>query len=150
PGELLVTDLLNEAFPLIRYELGDRSRLLPSVDPGASPPLLDYVHGRMSDIVHLINGQEIPGELWTTIFDDFVEEVCAFTVHQSKSHASTVTIEPGKQFSEEVRRAIHNSLSRICGETPFCVQLKSKISHNNGKLHFVTSEVRKSRKVKAE
>ena len=57
-GEMVVTDLTNQAMPLIRYRLGDVG--IPSCEPcpcGRGLPLLSSVDGRIDDLVLLPNGQ---------------------------------------------------------------------------------------------
>jgi phenylacetate-CoA ligase len=147
-GDLVITDLLNYAFPLLRYRVGDRGRLLDwSCDCGLPFPMMDYVKGRSSDAIHLPNQTRIPGEYWTTIFDDFTAEIRAFQVWQ---HAD---------FSLEIRYETHENIdatnvitivgSRLRDKLQGRIRLSFKecsISGNdNGKLRFVVSEVAGSR-----
>lgn len=59
-GELVVTTLLNEAMPLIRYRVGDISKLLP-YEPcpcGRTLPKISYVKGRAAHIIK-VSGKKI-------------------------------------------------------------------------------------------
>ena len=78
-GDLVVTDLVNKSFPLLRYRIGDRGRLMEnSCSCGLPFPLMDYVKGRIADMIVLPSGSRVPGEFWTTIFDDFPEVISEF------------------------------------------------------------------------
>jgi phenylacetate-CoA ligase len=60
--EILVTDLLNEGMPLIRYRVNDC--VLPSsrsCSCGCSYPLIERVIGRTTDLFQLANGDKVPG-----------------------------------------------------------------------------------------
>ena len=61
-GALLVTDLVNYAMPLIRYEVGDRGTV-EDADGSAtdSRPVLASLEGRMNDVFVLPSGRRIPG-----------------------------------------------------------------------------------------
>ncbi len=61
-GSLLVTDLVNRAMPLIRYEIGDRGTLDPVPCPCGDPrPVLGAVDGRLNDVFTLPSGRRVPG-----------------------------------------------------------------------------------------
>lgn len=61
-GRLLVTDLLNRALPLIRYEIGDLGRLAPAPCPCGDPrPVLEALEGRTLDVFVLPSGRRVPG-----------------------------------------------------------------------------------------
>lgn len=61
-GRLLVTDLLNRAMPLIRYEVGDLGRIEhgPCACGLQSPRLVD-LRGRMTDLFERSDGSLLPG-----------------------------------------------------------------------------------------
>lgn len=61
-GSLLVTDLVNRAMPLIRYEIGDRGTLDPVPCPCGDPrPVIGAVEGRVNDVFTLPSGRRVPG-----------------------------------------------------------------------------------------
>jgi phenylacetate-CoA ligase len=60
--EILVTDLLNDGMPLIRYRVNDC--VIPSPEPcscGRTYPLIRKVVGRTADLFQLENGDKVPG-----------------------------------------------------------------------------------------
>ena len=61
-GELLVTDLVNRAMPLLRYEIGDV--VVPSAEAcpcGRTLPLLERVSGRVADCITSPDGFVVSG-----------------------------------------------------------------------------------------
>jgi len=144
-GDLLVTDLCNRAFPLIRYRLGDRGRLLKKTCSCGLPfGLMDYVKGRISDKIHLPDGGAIPGEYWTTIFDDHTDCIKSFQVHQSADYSITVYYEAFRQKTcDKAIVAVRARLSAKLGtQFPLEFVLKNIDVNDNGKTRFVVSEIR--------
>lgn len=142
-GQIVVTDLINQAFPLIRYEIGDRSRLMPSPSE-EGVQILDFVSGRTSDTIKLKNGMNISGEFWTTVFDDYADEIKSFHIHQTKDFAITVSFVPTAKWSKETEKKLSSSLRAVARGTP--MQLRSEAVDNldRGKLSFVSSDLGKT------
>lgn len=142
-GDLVVTDLLNKKFPLIRYRLGDRGRLLERRCKCCLPfPMMDYVKGRITDAIITPSGNTIPGEYWTTICDDFTSEVKSFQVHQAKDLSVTIKYEPhrGADCSAAIN-TIRSRLMQKLGPGGTLVFSEERIAVNdNGKTRFVISE----------
>lgn len=84
PGRLLVTDLSNRAFGLLRYETGDVASWADASTPcacGSAYPRLERLHGRTSDFLTTPSGERIHGEWFTHLFYGR-EGVERFQVHQ--------------------------------------------------------------------
>ncbi len=65
-GRILVTDLMSNAMPLIRYELGDRVVLGSTACPCGDPrPTIESVDGRLQETLLLPSGRRIPGVILT-------------------------------------------------------------------------------------
>ena len=61
-GRLLITDLMNHAMPLLRYDIGDRAVLGTGRCPCGDPrPVLEHLEGRWSDVLRLPSGRLVPG-----------------------------------------------------------------------------------------
>lgn len=68
-GELVLTPLLKEGFPILRYRTGDITRLMPEACPcGRTTRRMDYITGRSDDMI-IIKG--------VNIFPSQIEEVLA-------------------------------------------------------------------------
>ena len=78
-GRVIVTSLCNESMPLIRYEVGDRARLVPDDDPpcpcGRRGPRLAEVVGRIGDTFKALDGSHIASGYFIHMlfFHDFVK-----------------------------------------------------------------------------
>jgi phenylacetate-CoA ligase len=141
-GDLIVTDLINRAFPLIRYEIGDRGRFIAEDRiPYDAFPILDFVRGRTSDTVRLKSGQQIPGEFLTTIFDDFASEISGFNVIQRKNFQIEVRFVPSVSWTETHEEKLKSTLVKLCGDTPVILLKEAVDTYDRGKLKFVTSEL---------
>ena len=143
-GRILVTDLENFLFPLIRYENGDQGRLLPETCPcGISLPLMDKVSGRVSNMIVLPDKTTIAGEYLTTIFDGFPDVVKAFQVRQKKDLSLRVLYVPARH-DEALARALASVEEAIAKRTrrqvPITLEATATIPHDRGKLQFVISE----------
>lgn len=143
-GDLVVTDLMNRAFPLIRYRLGDRGRLLGHQCACGLPfPMMDYVMGRVSDKIYLPNGTMIPGEAFCGMFRAYPDTIKSFQIRQSADYGITIRYEPlpGKDCSdamEDLGKKLDAQFLRQVGidfvEGPVEV-------NDNGKTRFVVSEI---------
>jgi phenylacetate-CoA ligase len=143
-GDLVVTDLIERKFPLIRYRLGDRGRLLRKSCECELPfPLMDYVKGRITDSIVTESGSLIPGEYWTTIFDDYTDEVKSFQVHQLSDRSVEVKYEPHKNADcTKVIAMVRDGLLDKLGDGARLTFEESEVDVNdNGKTRFVVSDV---------
>src|SRR5205814_2059025 len=83
-GRVLVTDLVNVSFGLVRYENGDVAAWDRDPAPcacGCPFPVLERVYGRTSDFVTTPAGERVHGEWFTHLFYG-VEGVHRFQVRQ--------------------------------------------------------------------
>jgi phenylacetate-CoA ligase len=141
-GDLVVTDLTNYAFPLLRYRIGDRGRIMEqSCSCGRPFPLMDYVTGRVSDQIRLPDGTSVPGEFWTTIFDDWPAEIKGFEVHQSRDYAITVRYEPSNADCGKAIDSVGRMLSaKLRGLVQLSFVQGTLDPNRNGKTRYVVSE----------
>ena len=56
-GRIIVTDLYNKAFPMIRYDTGDVARMKKGVD--GRLPELSELYGRRMDLIYDVNGEVV-------------------------------------------------------------------------------------------
>lgn len=142
-GKIIITDLENYYFPLIRYQNGDRGRRLPGrCDCGVKLPLMDKVYGRTTDIIKLPDGAIISGEYMTTIFDDYPEAVKSFQVYQRKDFSIEILYVPNPNFKniEKVLDKIKYTLSKkMRGSVQILFKESDEISQSGGKLKFIRS-----------
>lgn len=144
-GDIVITDLENYAFPLIRYANGDRGRRLnKSCTCGCNLPLMDKVKGRVSETFVLPSGTRINGEFLTTLFDDNPDAVKQFQVHQKKDASIILSVIPNqnKQNVDDILDKVKYRLNEMVHyEVPVSVEIVSTIPQKGGKLRFVVSEM---------
>ena len=69
PGRIVVTDLYNEAMPMLRYDTGDIGILNEHLVNGKPTPVLEKIEGRKMDMVfntngHLVSSFTITNGMW--------------------------------------------------------------------------------------
>ncbi len=142
PGALLITDLENLVFPIIRYDIGDRGRILADECAcGIKLPLMAPVLGKTVDTIQLPDGTAITDI--NVIFDDFPEAVSAFQVIQDQRGNLEIryvaSADPGL-----TRRAVDCVNERVKKQVSDQVRVTMRevdqIRPRKGKLQYVFSE----------
>lgn len=143
-GDIVITDLENYAFPLIRYANGDRARrLLTQCDCGCNLPLMDKVKGRTSDTFLLPSGTKVNGEFLTTLFDKYPDAVKQFQVYQHNDGSITLRLIPNDNCRERqaiYQNTVHSLENMVNYEVSVRLEIVSKIPLYKGKIRFVVSE----------
>jgi phenylacetate-CoA ligase len=142
-GNVVVTDLENYVFPLIRYVTGDRaSWMKETCECGRSLPLMSPVKGRVSEIIRLPSGKAISGEYLTTIFDDYPSAVRTFRVVQNRDHSLHVEYVPRNSEAIKAVQKVRHALEEIIqGEVRVSFICKEEIDNDRGKIRYITSEL---------
>lgn len=145
-GQVVVSDLTNRVFPIIRYRLGDISRLLPgSCTCGRGLPRLGAIAGRSSDVVRLPDGTAIAGALGH-IFDDAPLSVRQFEIVQSADGGVTLRCIPNPDDATGAAAGIAGAEARLRralrGMVPITVERVGEIPQSGGKMRFVRSDYR--------
>jgi len=116
-GDLLITDLHNYGFPLIRYVNGDRATLVETPCPCGNPlPIMKSVDGRKLDIIKTPEGGSIPGELFPHLFKEF-KGITKFQVRQSVIDSLDIIIIANDKFCEADKTKISNEINKYSNET---------------------------------
>ena len=69
PGRIVVTDLLNNAMPFIRYDTGDIGAWTEKLcSCGRTLPLMRCIEGRAADFILTKSGRQVHGEYFTHLF----------------------------------------------------------------------------------
>jgi phenylacetate-CoA ligase len=94
PGEIVVTSLINYAFPLIRYKIGDVGIISDTpCSCGCSWPMLREVRGRTTDMFVAQDGSRIDGEFFTHLVY-FVDWILKFRFVQESYELVRLEIVP--------------------------------------------------------
>jgi phenylacetate-CoA ligase len=113
-GKLLVTDLLNYAFPFIRYEIGDEVTLVPGNLPFYNGQVFSKILGRESNVIHLENGHNLTGPGFTILFKDL--NVIAYKIYKTGSLRIKIDILPDKKYSMEEEKFILDTMKKQAGD----------------------------------
>jgi len=143
PGNLVVTDLRNRVFPLIRYRTGDTGALRAEPCPcGRALPLMEQPHGRETDMIRLPSGAVLAHRLMA-MFAGHPDAVRLFQVHQQRDHSIVVRVVPGpaRDALEQVEAAASKLRERVAGEVPVRVEYVDSLPYTGGKVRYVISDV---------
>ncbi|MEV0147990.1 MULTISPECIES: hypothetical protein [unclassified Nonomuraea] len=138
-GEILVTRLVGEAMPLIRYRLGDRVRITPNDCPCgvAHTPIVREVVGRSEDRLVDADGRRFYGDFITFAVQDF-PEVSRLQVVQTRPGAIEIrtVLAPGARA--DVTADIAAAVRRVVPDQAVTVRRTPYIApESNGKIKIV-------------
>ena len=143
-GDTLVSDLGDRVFPIVRYRIGDRgSYIAGKCSCGLPYPLMGPVHGRSFDFISLEHGR-LAGECWATAFDNCLNAVHNFQIHQFADKSVSLSVVLNKNYPEADRRVreVAADLQRQLGRIPLTVKYEDFIPHDRGKIKYIISEAR--------
>lgn len=142
-ADVVLTDLANFAFPLIRYEIGDRARTLPGLcGCGNSLPRISALEGRHADVVHTPSGRRISGG-YGGLFNQWPHSVHQFQIHQSVDYTITVRFVPSsdRAAAADAARSVAAVISGFVNdEVPVRTEPVDRIDQYGGKARLVISE----------
>lgn len=132
-GRIVVTDLVNNAMPFVRYENGDLGVMTKDLCKCGRPyPLLEKILGRISDILVGTNGKFVHGEYITHLFYG-MHDVRQFKLIQKSLNEIHLLIVPDKPTGT------------IRGIDAVCDAIKNKLGGNiEIDVHYVTDFERSS------
>jgi phenylacetate-CoA ligase len=145
-GEIVVTDLDNFAFPIIRYKIGDIGVLK---DPGykcscgINLPMLDTVEGRTMDIIVGTNGNRLSGNFWTLFFRHNFSGIEKFQVIQETKRTIILYFEVNGSYNALNEITIKNEIRKKLGDDiDIEINIVDKISKTaTGKHKWIASKV---------
>ena len=144
-GDLVITDLRNRVFDLIRYPTGDRGILRAAPCPcGRSLPMIEARQGRTIDVLHLPSGAALAHRL-TAMFSAHPEAVRLFQIHQQADFSLTVRVVggDGPEARRHVEAAVEGLRERIRRAVPVRVEHVESLPYTGGKTKYILSDVPK-------
>jgi phenylacetate-CoA ligase len=146
-GQILITDLNNYAFPMIRYAIGDRG-VLPQIDSpcscGSMLPKLQDISGRTFDVIHGVNGNRVSGTFWTLSFRNIVKGVDAFQVRQKTDFSITFYLKVSREYSKVHEKTLRNLVKDKLGDNKVVVKIVDDFDCSpTGKFKWIHSEFNK-------
>ena len=142
-GELVVTGLLNDDMPLIRYRVGDRGALLgddaPPCPCGRKLPRLLGLEGRSDDLLWTADGRRV-GRLDPVFKADY--PILEAQIVQDSLDCVRVVVVPAPGFDDSAERAIAQKLQERLGPMKIEFQRVDQVPRErNGKFRAVVCRV---------
>lgn len=142
-GDLVITDLRNRVFPLIRYRTGDRGILrVEQCACGRTLPLMEPPQGRTIDMIRLPSGTVLAHRV-TALFGEHPESVRLFQFHQLADHSLTVRVVPGDAADARslIEKTVDTLRERIHHEVPVRIEYVDALPYTGGKTKYIISDV---------
>ncbi|WP_342372831.1 hypothetical protein PCC79_01810 [Propioniciclava soli] len=143
-GSIVITDLANRVFPLIRYRNGDRGRLLEGgCNCGLGLPRLGKPEGRTTDMLRTPSGKAL-GHRLMAMFSAQPDAVRLFQLHQAADYSITVRVVLNDQAAGAapfVESVVEGLRKRVDYEVPVLIEYVDALPYTGGKLKYVISEV---------
>ena len=109
-GELVITELNNKAFPLIRYKVGDFGKIINSgCTCGKTLPILQNIYGRAYDLIKNKNGEIYHPEFFMYILEaakDANLGIGAYQIVQEDYDKFLIKIVPENNYSKKTEEFI--------------------------------------------
>uniref|UniRef100_UPI003592F96E phenylacetate--CoA ligase family protein n=1 Tax=Pricia sp. TaxID=2268138 RepID=UPI003592F96E len=144
-GKILLTDLTNYAFPLIRYEIGDEGRYMENACNCKIPlPLMDNVRGRRAVIIETPTGLSIRGEHIMAMFDGYMKVFKEIQLRQEADFSVCIYYVPRNLHKglEEVEKMAELLRQRARSEINVRFEETQKIKRVNKKTPLIISNLR--------
>lgn len=142
-GDLIVTDLTNRVFPLIRYRLGDRGSLREKSCPcGVRLPLMDSPDGRTVDMIRLPDRTVVAGGMFS-IFSAVPTAVRQFRMHQNADYSIEVQVVLGDSPTAraDADAALLALRVRFGRQVDVRLTVVDTLPYTGGKTKYITSDV---------
>lgn len=142
-GKIIATDLYNYAFPFIRYETGDLTKIThKKCDCGLRTPRLIKIIGRSTDILITPEGKKIHGWLFLYIFWKYQKGIEKYQVIQSKIDKIDIKIIKNKDFDINQLQIIKSIIIKRSKKWKINFIFVKKInSTKSGKYKFIINQL---------
>ena len=113
-GPLIVTDLLNYAFPFIRYSVGDEVEFATKNNSSYNGQVFKRILGRETTIIRLDNGRVLTGPGFTILFKNL--NVVAYRTIQTSGLSLKVEVQKGEGYTEQDENTILTTYKKHAGD----------------------------------
>ena len=145
-GDVLVTDLYSNKFPIIKYRLGDKSRIVFTMDNSPDGfPKIDFVRGRISDIISFKDGSYLDGAFLTTICDGFDDVISSYQIFQNINYKVflKLVLQPDVSIINARVQTVISKLSNLVEKkSDFEAVQVDSIPDDRGKRRFIISDIK--------
>ena len=142
-GEVLVTSLVNQAMPVLRYRLNDCAGLKPGVcDCGREHSMLADIQGRDADIIQAPDGRRLHSTAFCHVnrtLEEQGQEVHYFQIIQESPNNIRLLAVPGP--SGDIT-SFANGVQELLGNVDIEVERVSEIQKTkSGKIRYTISNI---------
>ena len=141
-GTLIATNLLNMAFPLLRYEFGDVAEL-DNNHVGYNGQVLHQIYGRTSDVLRLDNGHVLTSPGFTILMRNF--NVKAYDIQKLSGIHIRMQVQVADGWNMAQEKKLIKEMERFVGEG--CEFTLEYVDHfetlKNGKRHYFMNDLSK-------
>ena len=139
-GTLIATNLLNMAFPILRYEYGDVAELDNNC-PAYNGQVLHQIYGRTSDVLRLDNGHVLTSPGFTILMRDF--PVKAYDIQKLSGSLVRMQVVVADGWTKEDEKRLTDEMKRFCGEgCEFALEYVEKFEPlKNGKRRYFMNDL---------
>lgn len=121
PSKIIVTDLNNYSFPIIRYDVGDMGTNSDKIcECGRGLPLIGKVVGRTADVVVTPDRKYLHSIMFYYVMKDLADKyggVGQFKVYQEAINKIRIKIVKDKKFSRRTIQYLDKELHQYLGES---------------------------------
>jgi phenylacetate-CoA ligase len=148
-GEIVITDLTNQAMPIIRYRIGDSGVLGGPCACGRGLPVLARIWGRAYDFILAPDGRRFHGEFFMYLFEDLRREglpIGQFKVIQHSADAlEFLVVTPGMPLDVLRARILEFVMARAQGFRTVTVTPVAEIPRSaSGKMQVIENRSSRS------
>lgn len=139
-GTLIATNLLNMAFPVLRYEFGDVAELDNNC-PNYNGQVLHRIYGRTSDVLRLDNGHVLTSPGFTILMRNF--NVKAYDIQKLSGTHVRMQVQVVEGWDKEQEKKLIKEMQRFVGEgCEFTLEYVEKFETlKNGKRRYFMNDL---------
>lgn len=143
-GNVFITDLFNDAMPIINYQNKDRIEISKDAcSCGRSSRVIRNINGRLTDSIICTDGKHVSCFILNSIMvnlnktDEFKDYIQQFRFKQ-KGNQLFAEILPNGEFDQKIENIIRNEVrTQICSDLEVSILFVEKLSREkSGKLRF--------------
>lgn len=143
-GDFVVTELYNDAMPLIRYRIGDLGIITrKSCSCGFPSPRIQEILGRVGDVFQKRDGTRIPGISFADRVLTDSRSIAQLQVIQKDFEVIELVIVKGAEYSDHTIDELKKTISDYLKLEPqFIITLVDNIPREaSGKIRFIKNEM---------
>ena len=142
-GQIVVTELDEYAFPLIRYKIGDLGMISEEdCSCGRNLPLLKTIEGRVFDLIVGVNGNMVGGTFWT-LLKHKIKGWSKFQIIQNMKDLIEIIVEDNDEIEEDFEESLTKLVKEKLGhEMNVEIKIVDKIPPTKtGKHRWIISKI---------